>query len=106
MVRELSSAGVIRSAPKKRQQHFIRRQPNPDVEPEIAVVRHEHVGAADEGHRCAGLHRFMSLAGRGEGNFALAIELKAAALERAMRDHRTQQSNELLVAQAVALERR
>ena len=65
-------------------------------ESEIAIVRDEDVLAALEGHRGAGLDRFVPFARRRERNLSLTVELKAAILERALHQHRAKDRDELL----------
>ena len=104
MMRELTAGRVVVGAREEREQHLVRRHADSEVEPEIAIVRHEDILAALERHRRAGLDRFVTFACRGERNLALAIELEAAVFKRPLHDHRAQHRNELLVGQAVALE--
>ena len=60
---------------------------------------------AIEGHRRAGLQRFVTLAAERERHLALAIELKAAVVELTLQQHVAENRAQLLVAQTVAFER-
>ncbi len=99
---------MIGSAREERKKHLVRRDPDAQRESEIAIVRNEDVLAAFEGHRGAGLHGFVPLAGRRERNLALAIELKAAVLQRTLHQHRAEDPDQLSIGQPlpVKVERR
>ncbi len=105
MMRELPSRGVVVVARKEREQHFVRRQSDAQVEAEVAIVRHEDVPSALERHRGSRLHGFVPFAGRRKRDLTLTVELKTAVLERPLHQHRTKHPHELLVGQPVAFER-
>ena len=72
---------MIRSASEEREKHLVRRDANPQRESEVAIVGNQDILAAFERHRGARLNGFVALAGRSEGNLALAVELEAAILQ-------------------------
>ncbi len=104
MIRKLTSAVVIGGAREDREQDLVGRQPDAEAETEIAIVGRENVLTAIEGHRRAGLQRFVALAAERERNLALAVELKAAIVELALQQHVAKDRTQLLVAESVALE--
>lgn len=105
-MRKLSSGRVIRRAAEERKQHFIGSEADPDVEPQVAIVRYEHVGPALESEGGTGLNRFMALPRRRKRNLALPVELESSALEGAVSEHNPEQCDELVVGKAMPFERR
>ncbi len=99
---------MIGGACEERKKHLVRRDPDSERESEIAIVGNQDVLAAFECHRGAGLHAFVTLAGRSERNLALAIELEAAVLQRTLHQHRAENPDQLGVGQPlpVKVERR
>jgi TonB family protein len=97
---------VIGRAAEQRQEHLVGAKPDPHVQAEIAIVRHQHVGPAPERHRRGSLHRFVAFAGRGKRNLSLTVELEAPVFEGAVRQHGAKHRDELLVGQAMPLEGR
>jgi hypothetical protein len=54
--------------------------------------------------RRAGVDAFVALAAGGERDLSLAVQLKAAIVDRALHDHVAQHGSQLLVAQPMPLQ--
>src|SRR5580658_10293638 len=104
VVRKLPPCRMIGGAREERQEHFIGREADSQRQSEVAIVGHEDVLAALEGHRGSGLHRLVPFARGCKRNLPLAIQLKAPVLEGALHEHRAEDRDELLVRQSVTLQ--
>src|SRR5580700_3156247 len=104
VVRKLPPGRVVSRSGKERQQYLVRREPDSELQPQVAIVRRQNVLAALERHRGARLNALVPLAGRREGDLSLPVELETAIFEHALHQHRAKHRYELLVAQPMTLE--
>ena len=104
VVGELPPHRTIGLASEQRREDLERAHPDAQRQPEIAIVRDEHVLPATEGRRRAGLDRFVAFGAQRERDLPLAVELKAAVVELALQQHVAEHRDELFVAQTGAVE--
>ncbi len=96
VVDDRTALRAIRAARELRAEEILEGEAARERDAGVAIVRVEHVLAADERHARARLHGFVAFGAHRDRDLALAVELKAARVDGALRQHVAEEIAEAL----------